>query len=345
MYFFDIDDYCGYLNIVPPVVGPYAQNHFLNGVGDMEDLATTYRANRDILYSIVNQWYNVSNPDSITYQFTQNQTLTWPPSTSTYTLYSGGFTNFDDGYTSVPITLPTTFYMNGTSSSNLYVSTNGYFTLGSGSGDIVSSPTVVPPATLCGNPGDNYLSPGAPLNDSTTQNVWYRTGYEGLGRHYVKLLVYGGTCCDASTLIPTSWVANFYRDTEYQWLEVMVKSTSTIQGSAGPYNATSVAQTPGTATKVWRSDLNGQNWVYMGLGTVSTPEILPRSCPECDYYFNSFMATQTNLDFFWNDAPNRFDNISVLQYQTFVSNAYGNLRKLKELLACVDGDKFQDFTI
>lgn len=341
MYFFDIEDYC----IQPPVIGTNAQNYFLPGVGDMEDLASTHRATRDSLYSNVSQWYNVSNPYSITYQFTPNQTLTWPPSTSTYTLYSGGFTNFDDGHTSVPITLPTTFYMNGTPSSNLYVSTNGYFTLGSGSITRFTSPTSGPPATLCGNPGDNYLSPGAPLNDSTTQNVWYRTGYEGEGRHYIKLLVYGGTCCNASTVIPTSWVANFYRDTEYQWLEVMVKSTSTIQGSAGPYNVSSVAQTPGTATKVWRGDLNGQNWEYMGLGTVGTPEIPPRTCPECDNYYNIFMATITSLNFFWNDAPNRFQNIDETTYQLFAYTMYENVRKLKELIACVDGDKFQDFTI
>ena len=235
--------------------------------------------------------------------------------------------------------------MNGTPSSNLYVSTNGYFTLGSGSITRFTSPTSGPPSTLCGNPGDNYLSPGAPLNDSTTQNVWYRTGYEGEGKHFIKLLVYGGTCCNASTLIPTSWVANFYRDTEYQWLEVMVKSTSTIQGSAGPYNVSSVAQTPGTATKVWRGDLNGENWVYMGLGTVGTPEIPPRTCPECDNYYNIFMATYSSLNFFWDDAPNRFQNINEPTYQTFVYTMYENVRKLKELIACVDGDKFQDFTI
>jgi hypothetical protein len=343
MYFFDFDDYCASYF---PVIGANAQNIFTSAPGGIcDDMANTYRATRGSLYSSVSQWYQISNPDSITYQFIPSQTLTWPPSTSTYTLYSGGFTNFDDGHTSVPITLPTTFYMNGTPSSNLYVSTNGYFTLGSGSITRFTSPTSGPPSTLCGNPGDNYLSPGTPLSDNTTQNVWYRTGYDGGGRHYVKLLVYGGTCCNASTVIPTSWVANFYRDTEYQWLEVMIKSTSTVRGSAGPYNASNVAQTPGTATKVWRGDLNGTNWEFMGLGTVGTPEIPPRSCPECDNYYNIFMATQNSLNFFWDDAENNFQNIDEPTYQMFVYTVYDNIRKLKNLIACVDGDKFEDFTI
>jgi hypothetical protein len=346
MYFFDFDDYCASYF---PVIGANAQNIFTSAPGGIcDDMASTYRATRDSLYSSVSQWYQISNPASITYQFIPSQTLTWPPSTSTYTLYSGGFTSVDDGYTSSPITLPTTFYMNGTPSSNLYVGTNGYFTLGLGSGGNSTSPTPGPPSTLCGNPGDNWLSPGADLSDSTTQkqNLYYRTGYDGEGRHYVKLLVYSGIY--GSTLLnqtPSSWVANFYRDTEYQWLEVMIKSTSTVRGSAGPYNASNVAQTPGTATKVWRGDLNGTNWEFMGLGTVGTPEIPPRSCPECDNYYNIFMATQNSLNFFWNDAPNNFQNIDEPTYQTFVDTVYENVRKLKNLIACVDGDKFEDFTI
>jgi len=347
MYFFDIDDYCGYSGYIPAVIGPNAQNYFLNGVGDMEDLATTYRASKDALYNSVNQWYNVSNPPTITYEFIQNQTLTWPSSTATYTLYNGGFNSFDDGWSNNPISLPIPFSINGVSSSNLFVGTNGYFTLGSGSNVRPTTPVEGPPATICGNPGDNWLEPGLQNDDLDIQNVYYKTGYEGQGRHFVKLLVYGGTYSGVpiQRKVPTSWVANFYRDTKYQWLEVMIKSTSTVRGSAGPYNVSSVAQTPTTTTKVWRSDLNGQNWEYLGLGTVSTPEIPSRTCPECDDYFDIFMATQTNLDFFWDDAENRFVNISPQQYQQFVYSVYNNVKLLKLLIACVDGDTFEDFTI
>ena len=57
------------------------------------------------------------------------------------------------------------------------------------------------------------------------------------------------------------------------------------------------------------------------------------------------MATTTNLNFFWDDNVNNFQNIDETTYQTFVDTMYENVRKLKELIACVDGDKFQDFTI
>jgi len=345
MYFFDIEDYCA---SVFPVIGTNAQNIFTSAPGGIcSDIASTYRATKDALYSRVNQWYNQSNPDSINYQYNSSQTLPWPSSTATYTLYSGGFTEFDDGYSITPIVLPVPFASNGVSSTNLYVGTNGYFTLGSGY-DLYSTVLLPgPPATIGGNCGDNYLQPGADLSDSATQkqNVYYKTGEDGFGRYFVKLLVYGGTCCNTETVIPTSWLANYYRDSQYHWLETRISPTATIRGQAGPYNNISVAQQASMTSQVWRGDLNGQNWEYMGNGTVSTPETPPNTCPECDVYFNQFMSTVTSLNFFWDDAENNFQNITEPQYQLFVSQVYQNVCYLKRLLKCVDGDEFEDFVL
>jgi len=343
MYFFDFEDYCG--NNVYPVIGPNAINIFTTPLGGIcEDLASTQRATRDALYNMVTQWYNQSNPISITYQFTPSQTLTWPSSTATYTLYTGGFTSFDEGYSIGAIPLPAPFTTNGQTSKNLYISTNGYFTIGTGDGVIHNSPNEESnPATMAANPGDNWLQPGASLSDTTTQNAYYKTGDDGYGKYFVKLLVYAGTYNNITA--PTSWIANYYIDTKYQWLEVMIKSTSTVRGTAGPYNVNSVSSAPTTATKVWRGDLNGQNWEYLGLGTVSTPEIMPRSCPECDTLYNNFMATYTSTNFFWGDAVNNFQNITEPQYQLFITTMYNNMCMLKNLMNCVDGDTFDDFII
>lgn len=189
--------------------------------------------------------------------------LSWPTSGS-YTLYSGGFTSADDGYSSAAIKLPVSMSTNNQSSINLYVSTNGYFTLTSGDGSIYSGPTTASPATMAANPADNWLQPGLVMSDGDIQNAYYTTGSSGEGKNYIKLLVYGGTF--QATTTPKSWIANFYRDSTYQWLETRAKSN--VVGSAGPYNAVSVAQASSTTSKVWRGDLTGRNWTYMGTGSV-----------------------------------------------------------------------------
>ena len=213
--------------------------------------------------------------------FCQNATLLWPDTTG-YQLYTSGFTNVDDGYTSIPITLPTTFAQNGLFSNLLFVSTNGYFTIGSGYGyqTTPGTPYPGPPATLGGNPGDNWLQPNLQNNDNDFQNVWFKTGTDNYGKFYVKLIVYGGQYSDPTHKTPTSWIGNFYRDNQNQWLEVMTKSTAVIQGNAGPYNSTGdVSSLASYSSQVWRSDLNGQNWVRSGFGIVSTAIICPTPTP------------------------------------------------------------------
>ena len=209
----------------------------------------------------------MSTPTSISTGsvYTYNSaTLLSFPSSGSYTLYSGGFTNADDGYSNVAIKLPVSMSTNNQPSINLFISTNGYFTLAAGSATILSGPTQASPASMAANPADNWMQPGLVMTDGDAQNAYYITGSDGGSRNYIKLLVYGGTF--QATTTPKSWIANFYRDTTYQWFEARAKSN--VVGSAGPYNASSVAQTSSTTSRVWRGDLTGRNWVYMGTGSV-----------------------------------------------------------------------------
>lgn len=189
--------------------------------------------------------------------------LSWPTTTG-YTQYTGSFSSIDDGYSSTPLTLPVAFSANNISSTSLYMGTNGYFTISAGTGGIYSSPqNSSNPALMAGNPGDQWLQNGLQNTDGDLQYWWYQTGNSG-GKAYVKNIVICGTYGASTT--PKSWLGNFYRDSTYQWFETRVKSNTA--GTCGPYNATSVEQASSTTSRVWRGDLNGQNWVYMGTGSV-----------------------------------------------------------------------------
>lgn len=181
-----------------------------------------------------------------------------------YTLYTGGFTSADDGYSNIFVSLPINFETNNQSSKNYYLSTNGYFTIGTGDGAIYGNPQNPNPATMAANPGDNWMQPGLVNTDGDIQNWYYQTGSDGGDKHYIKSVVFAGTY--GETTSPTSYLINFYKDSGYQWLETRVKLTT--RGNAGPYNATDVSQPASTISRVWRGDLNGQNWVYMGTGSV-----------------------------------------------------------------------------
>ena len=199
------------------------------------------------------------------WQYDSLTNLTWPSSTSGYTLYNGGFTNSDDGFSNSAISSIDSFEMDNQGPSNqIYISTNGYITLGSGSSNIISTPqSQANPAAICGNPSDNWLQPGLTMTDGDVQNVYYKTGGVS-GRSYIKFIVYGGTYGASTT--PTSWLLNYYIDAQYQWVETRIKNN--VRGNAGPYNASDVSQQASTTSKVWRGDLQGQNWIYMGTGSI-----------------------------------------------------------------------------
>lgn len=192
-------------------------------------------------------------------------TISFPSSTTGYTLYSGNFTSIDDGYSSTAITIPI-FSSNGVSSTSLYLSTNGYVTLNAGNGNIYSAPNGASgsaSATIAGNSGDLWLQKGLINSDGDTQNWYYKI--ENYGSKYaIKNIVYCGRY--GNTTSSRSYILNLYRDSTYQYVETRVKTTG--EGAVGPFNSPSVAQSASTTSRVWRGDLNGQNWIYLGNGSV-----------------------------------------------------------------------------
>jgi len=210
------------------------------------------------------QGYWTSFGNDFTYSNTIN--LPWPSNPSGYTLYSGGFTAFDDGYSNSPITIPS-FAMNGSSSTSLYINTNGYLSLGSGHTNIFLSPQDGPLIRpLCGNSDDLWLQPGLVNTDGDVQNAWYQVTNQGGGVFSAKFILYQGRY--QSTTQPWSYIINIYKDTTYQWMEARVKTNFNPASTIGPYNTSDVSQTPSTVSKVWRGDLNGQNWTYLGTGSI-----------------------------------------------------------------------------
>ena len=200
------------------------------------------------------------------YSFDSSSLLSWPSSTAGYTLYTNGFTDSDDGSTISSILSLSSFIMNNQAGTNqIYVSTNGYITLGAGRGSITNSPAILDGlATIAGNPGDLFLVPDSPLDDGDIQNLYYVTGSDGGNKSYIKFIVYSGVFLAETT--PSSYLLNLYIDNIYQWVETRVKSNTF--GTTGPYNSPSVAQPASTISKVWRGNLGGQNWVYLGTGSV-----------------------------------------------------------------------------
>jgi len=191
-------------------------------------------------------------------------TLAWTDNTTGYTLLTGGVTAVDDGYWINPITIPT-YYMNNSTSTSLYISTNAVVTLGVGYGDCCPSTpqSSANPALISGNAGDMYVNPGASLTDGTTMNAFYRITQDN-GKTKIELKVFQAILNAQNS--PYSYQLNLYRDASYQWVETRVKSNTA--GRVGPYNAIDVSQPASTVSRVWRGDLTGRNWVYEGTGSV-----------------------------------------------------------------------------
>lgn len=207
-------------------------------------------------------YYFCSVPDPLVYLYNNGINLSWPVNQNGYTLYSGGFTDFDDGYTTTPITVPSPFTIGTHTSTNIYVSTNGGISIGFGTdtGNIING-------VISGNSGDLSLEPGVSLTDGDTQNIYYLV--EGDDNKWsLKLIIYCGLYGDETTAY--SYVLNIYKDSEHQWVETFVKS-NTNNNNSGPFNSMliDVGVPASTTSKVWRGGLNGQNWKYLGTGLVN----------------------------------------------------------------------------
>ena len=209
----------------------------------------------------------VVEPLKTLWTFTSSSLLDWPADQSGYTEYQGGWTDIDDGYTSTPISLPTFFYINNVGSTNLYVSTNGCFTLGAG--DDGNPPDLSNPPGAAGNGADLFLNPGSILDDGSTSGAWTKLFTNGYVNS-ISLLVYSGFYnneAGTTETTPSSYILNFYKDAIYEYIETRLRYNN-FPGQSGPYNDPSVYQTASTNSKVWRGDLLGLNWEYLGEGVV-----------------------------------------------------------------------------
>lgn len=206
-------------------------------------------------------------PLQTSWTFVSSSQLDWPADEFGYTLYQGAITDTDDGYTSTPIILPTVFSINNQESFNLYVSTNGYFTLGAGNTSY--TPDLSNPAGAAANESDLLLSPGSILDDGSEAGLWSKSFSNG-NINSISLLVYSGffnNGAGPTASTPSSYILNFYRDAVYQYIETRLRYNN-FPGQSGPYNDPSVYQTASTTTKVWRGDYQGLNWEYLGEGVV-----------------------------------------------------------------------------
>ena len=202
---------------------------------------------------------------SDTWQYDSINYLVWTDDTTGYTLLTGGVTATDDGYWVNPITIPT-FYTNNQTSPNLYISTNAVVTLGVGYDSCCpySPQDSSNPALISGNAGDMFANPGTPLTDGTIMNAYYKITQNG-DKTKIELKVFQAILSAQNS--PYSYQLNLYRDSTYQWVETRIKSNHPLN-TVGPYNAIDVSQPSSTTSQVWRGDLLGQNWVYLGTGTV-----------------------------------------------------------------------------
>jgi len=205
-------------------------------------------------------YYFCSLPQPPIYLYNDTYNLTWPVNQNGYSLYGGAFTDFDDGNTTTPIIVPSSFTIGSHKSTNIYVSTNGAISIGFGTdtGNVING-------VISGNGGDLWLEPGLSLTDGDTQNIYYLVEGDKL-KWSLKLIIYCGEYDNENN--PFSYVLNIYKDTQHQWVETFVK-LNTYNSNSGPYNLTDVSVPASTTSKVWRGSLNGQNWEYIGTGSVN----------------------------------------------------------------------------
>lgn len=190
-------------------------------------------------------------PVSPTWTFNSGVDLSFPTNQDGYTLYQGGFTNYDDGDAIEPVLYAGTFNSYGQSDTQFILSTNGYLT-GTNTNFRIN-----------GNQQDLFLTPGDSLLDGDTQNFWYQNTSDA-NKWKTSVLVYCGHCCGSPQQnVPYSYILNIYQDAQYQYIETRVKSYN--GGQAGPNGFT---QNSETTSQVWQSPLDGSGWTYLGFGSV-----------------------------------------------------------------------------
>lgn len=197
--------------------------------------------------------------------------LAWPTSTSGYSKYVGGFDEADDGYALHPLIIPD-FAMQGDVYNTLYINTDGSITFDAGNTAREGYPSEN--TQICGNSDDLEIDPdNTTLTDGKVHNAYYKTG-----SGYTKILIYEGYHSDVNKV--ASYLINIYRDNTFQWVETRLKVQNNNNPYSGPYNGggPDVSEPSSTVSKVWRSDLDGNNWTYMGIGSVYGATEVIKTC-------------------------------------------------------------------
>ena len=270
------------LNTYSNVTGIYFDatlNDNLVIVGKSTDTTFTgYDGNSSLTNSMLVGVDIALSPYNTLLNYDSQNLFTWSDDTTGYTELTGGVTNPDDGYFNNSITIPS-LTMNGHSSTQLHVNTNGNLTIGSAYPDCcmdLGAQESSNPATLAGNPDDMYFNPGDTLDSGNISGAWYKI-IEGQEYAEIDMKLFQSNL--DNTDLDWSYQMNLYKDAGSQWLITYVRDRGTTK-PAGPYDLFNVGQTPSMDSRVWRGNLNGKFWQYLGTGSVvggpiSTPTPTP----------------------------------------------------------------------
>ena len=173
-------------------------------------------------------------------------TMSWPGHDG-YSIYDGSWSSYDDGQTDGTIKI-NLFKYYGETVKNIFLSTNGEMYLRSN--------------TIYGNPGDLYLTPGNLLDNGDTQNWYYKNITIGT-RTATKMTIICGACCDSAETENWSYAVNLYRDSKYQYIEIMCQDN--LADDSGTEDD---RRNSSNDSQVWKSDLTGNTWTYLGVGSV-----------------------------------------------------------------------------
>jgi len=217
--------------------------------------------------------------------FSFNPTLLSWPSIGGYATYTGGFPDTDDEGASASVAIAD-FAMNGTVYNTLWFSTNGSVTFNSATSAYEGYPSES--TQICANNDDMELDPNnITLTDGDVHNIYYM-----LGSNFTKIICHQGYHEDPTAV--GSWLLNIYRDEKYQWIETRLKVPNEDEIYSGPYNEPNadVSVPVSTSSQVWRSDLLGQNWEFMGTGSVGNMVETTCSPLNCDVpAFKCYLGT------------------------------------------------------
>jgi hypothetical protein len=182
--------------------------------------------------------------------------------------------NYDDSFAG-PYSLPYTWYIGGVAYTTYYISTNGYITFGSGSGNIITAPQNLTGIYL--TPGDNYWGTnGANGTGNSPNAIAYISGTTNFSNcTYFRLNMQGYAYGNSG--VDRSWELNLILNntTAAQYFEMVFGSAlSSGASSFGIYNGSTIIQSGAAPLSNVSycfscTDGTGTSWTYNGAGSFS----------------------------------------------------------------------------